>query len=99
MKKIDFSKIVVMDIDGNPYMITDKNDKKEKPYDFAKVLGNGLFYNGQDIRISELGHQIYHHMEVEVTDEELSTIREFIDNGFVPFVRISVNPQLDELLK
>ena len=101
MRKIDFSKIVVKDIEGNPYKDRRKTQNGEEivPYDFAKTLGNALFYTSQDIRLSELGQKIYHHETVELTDEELESIRSTIDNGFVPFVRLSVNPQLDEIMK
>lgn len=98
MKKIDFSKIVVKGIDGKPYEVADKAGVKV-PYDFAKALGNGLFYCGKDIRISELGQKIYHHEEVELTDEELKTVRDLINTGFAPFILLSVNPQLDEMTK
>lgn len=97
MKKIDFSKIIVRGIDGQPYMI--KESGKEIPYDFSKVLGNAMFYTGKDLRISELGQKIYHHEEVELSDEDVKQVREFINNGFVPFILLSVNPQLNELLK
>ena len=98
MRKIDFSKIVVKDINDKPYEVADKAGAKV-PYDFAKVLGNGLFYGGKDIRISELGQKVYHHEEVELTDEELKTVRDLINAGFAPFILLSVNPQLDEMLK
>lgn len=94
----DFSRITVRDIDGNAYMVTTKPGEKE-PYDFAKTLGNGLFYGGKDLRISELGQKIYHHEAVELTEEEFGVIRQFIDSNFVPFVLLSVNPQLDEIMK
>ena len=101
MKKIDFSKIEVKDIDGKPYMIAKKvgDDIVKEQYDFAKVLGNGLFYQGQDIRLAEIGHKIYHHEEVELTDEEIKSVREFIEKGFVPFVLLSALPQFDKLAK
>ena len=72
MVKIDFTKIVVKDIDGNQYMVQEKVDNEivHVPYDFAKVLGNFLFYKGGDLHISELGQQIYHHKPVEMTVEE-----------------------------
>lgn len=101
MKKIDFSKIVIKDIDGKPYIdrrITPKGEEAV-PYDFAKTLGNALFYTSQDIRLSELGQKIYHHEVIEVTDEELQSIREAINKGFVAFVLLSANPQIDEMLK
>lgn len=100
MKKIDFSKIEVKGIDGKPYMIPKMADGKTAfmEYDFSKALGNELFYGGQDIKIAEIGQKIYHHEEVEVSDEELATIREIIDSRFLPFVRMSVNPQLDKMV-
>lgn len=97
-KMIDFSKIVVKDIDGNAYTVTTKSGEKEH-YDFAKTLGNGLFYGGKDIHISELGQKIYHHETVTLSDDELEVIRQFINDNFVPFVLLSVNPQLDEIMK
>ena len=106
MKKIDFSKIVVKDINGNPYAIQEKVDGKnvKKECSFCgrserEVLGNGMFYNGKDVHFSELGQKIYHHEEVELTEEDIKSIRDFINDSFVPFVLLSVNPQLDELLK
>lgn len=97
-KMIDFSKIVVKDIDGKPYEVADKAGAKV-PYDFAKALGNGLFYGGKDLHISELGQKIYHHETVTLSDDELEVIRQFINDNFVPFVLLSVNPQLDEIMK
>ena len=97
MKKIDFSKIIVRGIDGTPYMVN--NGKEPVAYDFAKTLGNALFYTSQDIRIAEIGQKVYHNEEVELTEEDITKIREIINNGFVPFVLLSVNPQLDEMLK
>lgn len=100
MVKIDFTKIVVKDIDGNQYMVNEKvgNDMVNVPYDFAKVLGNFLFYKSGDLHISELGHQIYHHKPVEMTEEEFNIVREKINAFFFPFVLLSVNKQLDKML-
>ena len=97
MIKIDFSKIVVKDIEGNPYMVPQGQEKV--PYDFAKTLGNALFYTSDDLHFSELGQKIYHHEAVELNDEEIQAIRGIINKVFVPFVLLSANPQLDELLK
>ena len=100
MVKIDFTKIVVKDIDGNQYMVQEKvgNEIVHVPYDFAKVLGNFLFYKGGDLHISELGQQIYHHKPVEMTVEEFNIVREKINSFFLPFVLLSVNKQLDEIV-
>lgn len=98
MKKIDFTKIEVMGVDGKPYMIPKVVNGKTvfEEYDFSKALGNDLFYNGKDIRIAELGTKIYHHKVVEISDEEFASIREQINGRFLPFVLLSVNPQLDK---
>lgn len=97
MKKINFSNIVVKDIEGNPYKF--KKGDEMVPYDFAQSLGNTLFYTTNDIRLAELGWKIYHHEEVELSDEDIKNVREQINSGFVAFVRLSVNKQLDEMLK
>ena len=97
MVKIDFLKIVVKDIEGKPYMVPKGQEKVT--YDFAQSLGNALFYSSEDIHFSELGQKIYHHEVVELNDEEIQTLRGIINKGFVPFVLLSVNPQLDEMLK
>lgn len=99
MKKVDFSKIVVNDIEGKPYTTTKKigNEIVTEKYDFAKELGNAMFYGGRELRITELGQQIYHKKPVELSDSDIASIREFINNGFVPFVLLSVNPQLEKL--
>lgn len=101
MKKIDFSKIEVKGIDGKPYMVQKKEGENTvlEQYDFAKVLGNGLFYGGRDIRMAEIGQKMYHHEAVELSDAEVAAIREFISGNFFPFVLISVLPQYDELTK
>ncbi len=99
MKKIDFSDIVVKDIEGNAYRVPMKNSKETVPFDFAKSLGNALFYQSQDLHLTELGQKIYHHEAVELSDEDVASVRQFINDSFVPFIRLSVNPQLDELLK
>jgi len=99
MKKIDFSNIVVKDIEGNPYRVPMKNSKETMPFDFARSLGNALFYQSQDLHLSELGQKIYHHEEVELSDEDVKSVRDFVNSSFLPFIRLSVNPQLDEMLK
>lgn len=100
MVKIDFTKIVVKDIEGNPYMSSEKvgNELKRVPYDFAKELGNHMFYNRKDVHISELGQQVYHHKTVEMSEEELTAVRQLINAEFAPFVLLSVNKQLDKML-
>lgn len=95
MKKIDFSKIVVKDIDGKPYMVRQKNELV--PYDFAKALGNSLFYTSQDIHLSELGQKIYHYEEVELSEKDFKDVRDFINKSFAAFVLLSVNPILDDM--
>ena len=64
MKKADFRKIMIPDIEGN-----------EQEADFAKQLGNQLYMQGRDIEECELGKRIYFDGEVEMSDSECDAVR------------------------
>ena len=49
MKKIDLTQVKFLDIEGRETMV-----------DIAKVLGNIMFMQGQDIMEHELGSKVYH---------------------------------------
>lgn len=49
MKKIDLTQVKFLDIEGRETMV-----------DIAKVLGNIMFMQGQDIVEHELGSKVYH---------------------------------------
>ncbi len=96
-KKVDFSKIIVRDITGGEFTVTENGEVR--PFDFAQQLGNALFYRGTDIRLADLGREIYHHRPVDLEDDDVVSILKMVKESFQPFVLLSVNPQIDELLK
>ena len=60
MVKVNFSKIVIKDIEG-----------RDVQADFQKQLGNQLYMQGRDIEECELGKRIYFAQgEVELTDKD-----------------------------
>lgn len=68
MKRIDFTKIVIKDIEG-----------REQEADFSKQLGNQLYMQGHDIEECELGKRIYFASgEVELTAEECAIVKKAI---------------------
>lgn len=68
MAKVNFSEIVLKDIEGN-----------EVKADFKKQLGNQMYMQGQNIEDCELGKRIYHaEGEVELTAKECDMVRKFI---------------------
>lgn len=65
MSKIDFSNIVIKDIEG-----------RDVQADIQKQLGNQLYMQGQNIEWCELGKKIYFaNGEVELTSQEADIIR------------------------
>ena len=67
MKKVDFRKIGVKNIDGNVDTV-----------DVSKQIGNLMYMQGQNIEECELGRAIYHDGEVELDDKQLGMVRRFI---------------------
>lgn len=67
MKKIDFRKIQVENIEGI------KNEA-----DVSKQLGNQLYMQGRNIEECELGRDIYHNGEVELSDKQVEMVKQFI---------------------
>lgn len=68
MKRIDFTKIVIKDIEG-----------REQEADFSKQIGNQLYMQGHDIEECELGKRIYFAGgEVELTAEECAIVKKAI---------------------
>ena len=63
MKKVNFTNIILKDIEGN--------DQKA---DIAKTLGNQLYMQGQNIEECELGKKIYFDSEVELSDKDIETV-------------------------
>ena len=71
MAKINFSKIVIKDIDGNEIAVDVRKG--------VNGLGNVMYMNGQDIIECETGTKIYHSEgEIELNDDEVKAVRKFI---------------------
>ena len=84
MKKVDFSKVTMEDIHGNPM-----------PGDFHEVLGIQLYMQGRDIRECELGRKIYFaEGEIELTDDEAKIVREAV-KGWSYVARTAIEKMLD----
>lgn len=81
--KIDFSKIQVKDVEGNPVLL-----------DVSKELGNMMYLNAKDIAVADLGHEIYHKKEVELTDKQAKVVAKYVEDGFKAFVKREVLPML-----
>ena len=84
--KIDFSKIQIKDIEGN-----------EKTVDISKELGNMMYLNAHDIAVADLGHDIYHKKEVELTKEQAQNVKVFVEQGFKAILKRELIPILDSI--
>ena len=82
--KIDFSKIMIEDIEGNEIAV-----------DVSKQLGNMMYVNAQDIAVADLGREIYHKKEVELNDVQAKQIRPFVEGGFKAILKLVLLPMLD----
>lgn len=67
MKKTDFRKILIPDIEGHV-----------QEADFSKQLGNQLYMQGQNIEECELGKRIYFDGEVELSEADASAVKKII---------------------
>lgn len=81
--KVDFSQIKVKDIEGNESIV-----------DISQDLGNMMYLNAKDIAVADLGHEIYHKKEVELTEEQAKAVAEYVNNGFKAFVKRELLPIL-----
>ncbi|TCO87468.1 hypothetical protein EV202_13113 [Bacteroides heparinolyticus] len=88
MKKIDFRKIKVSDIEG-----------KETTMDIAKEMGNTIYKNTPDLGELEFAQEIYKRGEVEVTEERAAIVRKYMDVGqFFAYIKKAVNDELNRIL-
>ena len=68
MTKVNFSKIVIKDIEG-----------RDVQADFQRQLGNQLYMQGRDIEECELGKRIYFAQgDVELTDKEAAIVTQAV---------------------
>lgn len=85
MVKVDFSKIIIKDINGNDIVA-----------DFQKQLGNQLYMQGQNIEECELGKKIYFTPDGEATeldDKEVAIVRKAIQ-GYSYVARTAIEQAL-----
>lgn len=82
--KIDFSKIEIEDIEG-----------KKVAVDVSKELGNMMYLGADDIAVCDLGREIYHKKEVELTDAQAKQVRVYVCKGFRAVLKRVLLPLLD----
>lgn len=83
MVKVNFSKIIIKDIEG-----------RDVPADFQKQLGNQLYMQGRHLEECELGTRIYHaEGEVELSEKECEMVRNYIA-GYSYIARSAIENQL-----
>ena len=56
-----------------------------------------MYYGEQDIAVADLGHDIYHNGEVELTKEQAAIVKGYIDKGFKAIVKRVMMPVLDSI--
>lgn len=83
MVKVNFSKIIIKDIEG-----------RDVQADFQKQLGNQLYMQGHDIEECELGKRIYFaEGEVELTDKEADIVKQAVA-GYSYIARTAIENQI-----
>lgn len=87
MKKIDFRKIEIKNIEG-----------KKSTLDLSKELGNVIYQKTADLGELELARNIYKNGEIEVDAGQATILNKYIREGFLTFVQESICPVLDEII-
>ena len=80
MKKVNFQKVTIKDIEGNDVVA-----------DFSKQIGNQLYMQGQNIEECELGKRIYFAKdgEVEMSDKDCDAVKR-ITMGYAYIAREAI---------
>lgn len=76
--KINFKELHFTDLEGN-----------NMPLDVTKQLANYIYSEAKDIEYAVLAQDIYKNGEVDLTDEQIEKIREFLKSGFKAFVQMA----------
>lgn len=85
MTKVNFSKIIIEDIEG-----------REVEADFQRQLGNQLYMQGRNIEECELGKRIYFAQgEVELSDKEAAIVKQAVA-GYSYIARTAIENQLNK---
>lgn len=78
--EIDFRNLPVRDIEGNL-----------SPRDISKELGNYIYGETSDLGELDLAQRIYKEGHVELTPEEVETVRRYIEKGYKAFIKRAFN--------
>ena len=78
--RIDFREIEVTDIEGNKSTV-----------DISKALGNAMYQ-----KTAELAQNIYKNGEVELSPEQVKSVKKYTSTCFVAYVQMAVNKILLE---
>lgn len=92
--KIDFRKLVVLDLDGNPVT----SGTEQGFFDISKNLGNHIYSKTADIGELDLAREIYHKGEVEVTEQHAAALIGYIRSGFLAAVQVAICPTLESII-
>ena len=75
MKKVDFRKIEIENIEG-----------VKETVDLSKIIGNALFTQAKTFEVHELGRNIWKDGEVELSDDDKKTLEEHISQIFPTYI-------------
>ncbi len=75
MKKVDFRKIEIENINGDKEVV-----------DLSKVLGNGLYSQGKTLEVVELARSIWKDGEVELKEEDVKILEENVPQLFPTYI-------------
>ena len=84
MKKVDFRKITLKNVEG-----------EEMSVDFSKQLGNQMYMQGQNIEECELGKRMYFDGEVEMNEKGIEVVKRFVA-GYPYVSRTAVMDAIDK---
>lgn len=85
--RISFTSLPIVDIEGST-----------NPQDFAKIIGNVIFNQADDVAEHDLGRKIYHEKPgegIEISDDEQRIIRKFLPM-FKYFLRSAIERAMDD---
>lgn len=75
MKKVDFRKIEIENINGDKEVV-----------DLSKVLGNGLYSQGKTLEVVELARSIWKDGEVELKEDDVKILEENVPQLFPTYI-------------
>lgn len=79
LKKVDFRKIEIENVDGSTKVV-----------DASKTLGDAVFMQAKGVEMSELGRAIWHNGEVELRENCIQELSMIISASFSYVVRTAL---------